>query len=200
MTGLSDPVILIVDPDVLNSTAVAALLHFQRYDVYSVETPQQALAAATELSVDMLICEQVVGHTNGVDLVRQIHGLSGREDVPAMFMTRHQAAGIERRVHSFGPAWHLKKPVDAKVLIELVEQTMLLPQVGPAVPDRPHFPMSRPAVGRQRDDQRKPSGGQIRVDAPIGVPVGVPISSIHVANPPHLPISTPITSIVPSTA
>ena len=200
MTGLSDPVILIVDPDVLNATAVAALLHLHRHDVYSVETSQQALAAAAELPVDMLICEQAVGHSSGVELVREIHGLRGREDVPAMFMTRHQPAGIERRVHSFGPAWHLKKPVDAKVLIELVEQTLLLPQVGPAVPDRPHFPVSRPAAGRQREGRRRAGNGQVRVDPPVGVPVGVPISSIHVVQPPHLPISTPITSIVPSTA
>jgi len=52
-----------------------------------------------------------------------------KSDLPVMYVSTGQSSGVIRRVHDFGAAFHLKKPIDEPVMIELVGKALWMPHL-----------------------------------------------------------------------
>jgi len=156
MNRLTDPVILIVDPDAISATGTRAVLQYQKYDVHAAENLAGAIQLARALPLDLLICDEQIDGRGGLDCVDVIHQIPDCRDCPVMFISKHQQAGVIRRRHDFGAAYHLKKPLDAVTLLELIDRVLWLPMTQAPVA-QPHF---RPAAaeadaGRTESPARK---------------------------------------------
>lgn len=128
---LSHPraVILIIDPDPLTLTAVAAVLDMQGYECHCARDVEAATKAAQSLPLDLIICDVHVQGHSGLELCRQLRGLPGLNDVSLMFVSSSQLPDIVRRTHDAGAAYYLRKPFDPDVLIELVNKALWMPHL-----------------------------------------------------------------------
>ena len=123
------PVILVVDPDALTLTAMAASLHLSGYECICAQDSEAALKAASSESLDLLICDLNVDGNQGLEVSLQIRNLPNMSDVPVMFVSAHQTPDIIRRTHDAGGAYYLRKPFDPEVMLELVDKALWMPHL-----------------------------------------------------------------------
>lgn len=129
MTKLTDPVILVIDSDPISIAATRTALDCQRYKVHTAQDDESALELSANLNLDLVITDLRVGDKSGTELIQEIREIPGRSDVPVMFASASQAPGVIRRTHEFGAAFHLRKPFDPFVLLELVEKALWMPHL-----------------------------------------------------------------------
>ena len=129
MTKLTDPIILVIDSDPITIASTRSVLDCQRYRVHTAQDPDSALELSAHLNLDLVITDIRVGDRDGTELIQEIRELPGRSDVPVMFACASQAPGVIRRTHEFGAAFHLRKPFDPFVLLELVERALWMPHL-----------------------------------------------------------------------
>jgi DNA-binding response OmpR family regulator len=122
-------VILIVDPDPLTLTGVAAVLDMQGYECHCARDSEAARKAAATLSLDLIICDVNVRGESGLQLCHELRQLAGQSDVPLMFVSTSQLPDIVRRTHEAGGTYYLRKPFDPDVLVELVSKALWLPHL-----------------------------------------------------------------------
>ncbi len=143
MESLISGVILIIDPNPINWTATQRLLDCQGYDVCRARDINSAIGLALRFKLGLIVCNDRVGDSPGPELVHRIlqNHTNGRTAV--MFTSKNQSAGVILRCHGFGPAMHLKQPVDPAVLLELVERMLGVPHNVPAPRSNRPVDMSR---------------------------------------------------------
>ncbi|MBM4001127.1 MAG: response regulator [Planctomycetes bacterium] len=129
MTANRQAVILIIDPDPLTMTAVAAVLDMQGYECHCARDTTAARKAASELPLDLILCDVNLNGLSGLELCRELRTMPGLEDVPLMFVSSSQLPDIVRRTHDAGGAYYLRKPFDPDVLIELVNKALWMPHL-----------------------------------------------------------------------
>ncbi len=129
MSQLSDPVILVVDADPITLASVRTALDCRSYEVHTAQDEDSALELARHLELDLVIVDALVGATPGEEILIQIRRIPGREDVPVMFSASNQLPDVIRRAHEFGAAFHVRKPVDPRVLLELVSKALWMPHL-----------------------------------------------------------------------
>ncbi len=129
MTKLTDPVILVIDFDPISIATTRAILDCQKYKVHTAQDSNSAMVLAAGLNLDLVITDIRIGDRNGTELIQEIRAIPGRSDVPVMFASASQAPGVIRRTHEFGAAFHLRKPFDPFVLLELVERALWMPHL-----------------------------------------------------------------------
>ena len=123
------PVILIIDPDPIMLTGVAAVLNMQGHECHCASDETAALKAADDLPLDLIICDVNIHGKSGIELCNRIKDECGHSDVPVMFVSGTQVADIVRRAHDAGGAYYLRKPYDPDVLIELVDKALWMPHL-----------------------------------------------------------------------
>ena len=140
MTVPAKPTILVVDDDVDELAQATQILNPRDYEVVSSTDFESAIAKAGAYEIDLLLCDRAMSRRQaGRDLVAEILLLPNCGDVPVIFSSSGQAAGVIRRQHVFGGAYHVKKPFDSMVLIALVERTLWMPRLVETHLNRPHF-------------------------------------------------------------
>ena len=122
-------VILIVDPDPLTLTGMAATLDMAGYECHCARDPEAAIKAARSLTLDLIICDLNIGGESGLALSQELVREHDGSDVPVMFVSTSQAPDIVRRVHEAGGAYYLRKPFDPDVLVELVGKALWMPHL-----------------------------------------------------------------------
>jgi DNA-binding response OmpR family regulator len=122
-------VILIVDPDPLTLTGIAATLDMAGYECHCARDAEAAIKAARSLNLDLIICDLNVGGENGLALSQELCREHSSPDVPVMFVSSSQAPDVVRRVHEAGGAYYLRKPFDPDVLVELVGKALWMPHL-----------------------------------------------------------------------
>lgn len=142
MKGLSNPVILLIDADPLSLTGIAATLHSRDYEVHCAADRTAAYKAAGALVLDLILCDTSLRGEDGVELVSELHRLPERSDVPAMFLSAAQLPDVILRSHRHGSSYHLRKPIDTRLLLDLVEKALWMPHLVKSHINRPHIPMS----------------------------------------------------------
>ena len=154
MNNLTEPVVLVVDNDPLICHQLIAILNAHGFATYTAGDLYSAVAAANRVPLDLIICQSELEPISGEQVVHVIRQCPGRSDVPVIFTSSSQSCDVIRRMHKFGAAFHLKRPVDAQVLIELADQALWMPHLvrqhlHQPLNSSPHFP---------------------RVDVPTGLP------------------------------
>jgi CheY-like chemotaxis protein len=127
--SVSQPSILVVDPDTVSLLTIATVLDAREYAVKTACSLEQALDALEGHPLDLVITETRLEKHSGEELVHQLHSISDYSDVPVMFLTANQSCDVVRRNHTSGAAFHLKKPIDAEVLFQLVDKALWMPHL-----------------------------------------------------------------------
>lgn len=141
MKGLSNPVILVIDSDALTMTATAATLHTRNFEVHCARDREAAIKAGRSLSLDLIISDVNLRGVDGVALVEELRELPDCCDVPVMFISATQLPDVISRSHKHGSSFHLRKPFDPKVMLDLVEKALWMPHLVKSHINRPHIPM-----------------------------------------------------------
>lgn len=139
MSGPRCAVILVVDADPVSLTATAAVLQGSDYEVHGAESPEAARQCARDNELDLIICDLDVAGVDGYSIVQEILGIPGRGDVPVMYSSACQRPPVIRKSHMRGAVYHLRKPFDPQVLIELTERALGMPHLVYTHLSLPHF-------------------------------------------------------------
>jgi len=142
MKGLTSPVILLIDSDPLSMTGIAASLYARQYEVHCAGDCAAAMKAAETLDLDLIICDTNLRGEDGVALVGRLHQIPDRADVPVMYLSSAQLPDVILRTHRHGSSYHLRKPFDSNLLLDLVEKALWMPHLVKSHINRPHIPLS----------------------------------------------------------
>ena len=143
MSRIPQATILVVDTDPESLFSIASLLIAQEHHVLTANSHFTAMAVASQTTLDLLITDTRLGDSSGIELTRMIRQHEEKSDLPVMYVSAAQTSGVIRRKHDFGAAFHLKKPIDGPVMIELVERALWMPhlirnQIEQRTMKRPH--------------------------------------------------------------
>lgn len=141
MKGLTVPVILVIDSDPLSMTGIAASLYARQYEVHCAGDCAAAMKAAETLALDLIICDTNLRGEDGIALVDRMHQLPDRADVPVMYLSSAQLPDVILRTHRHGSSYHLRKPFDSNLLIDLAEKALWMPHLVKSHINRPHIPL-----------------------------------------------------------
>jgi CheY-like chemotaxis protein len=134
MRHLEQASILVVDFDVETLYSIASLLLSQDHRVLTARDSSTAYQIGANEELDLLITDlrigaKGVGEESGLHLASSIKASPSKCDLPVMFTSANQAPGVIRRNHAFGTSFHVRKPIDTDVILELVEQALWLPHL-----------------------------------------------------------------------
>lgn len=129
MHGFERAVILVVDSDPVALAASAEVLDSADYQVHCASCRDSALVVACSCDLDLILCDLDVGGIEGYALVDEIRRIPDRSDVPAIYSSACQQTPIIRKSCPDGGAYHLRKPFDPQVLLELTEKSLWLPHL-----------------------------------------------------------------------
>lgn len=121
------PQVLLVDDEVEILHETAAVLVAAGYRCHPCSTPEAAVELAQATTPDLILTDMSLGSCNGVQLCEEIRQRAELRDVPVMFLSASQIPDIIRRHNSVGSAYYLRKPIDAVVLVELIEHVLCAP-------------------------------------------------------------------------
>ena len=143
MNTIDKPVVLVIDPDPLTLTALAAMLDSAQFRVFCARDRSAAIKGASQLSLDLIICDEGIDNSRGEEMIASLRALPDRHDVPIMYMSERQLPDIISRNHEFGASYHIKKPLEPNSLMELINKALLeLPLINDKIKShskRPHF-------------------------------------------------------------
>ena len=113
---------LVVD-DVSDVTEMlSVLLTHAGYQVVSASSARSALEAVHKHHFDVIISDIGMPEMNGYQLAREIRQLPDYSTVPMVAVTGYSMFDDKQRSLSAGFNAHLTKPIDPKVLLDLIEQ------------------------------------------------------------------------------
>lgn len=139
---------LVIDCDPFSRSTIQTALSSASFDVYAVDTREAARNCVRQRRVDLILADLFVEDEPGESLVRELLEMPAMEDVPVMFLAARQVPDVIRRTYGPSGAYHLRKPVDPTVLINLATITLAAPHplggrrtLGHELPAAPHgFP------------------------------------------------------------
>lgn len=129
MSSYSQASILVADSNAETLFSIAAILIAQDYQVQIAGCASHAIDLAREKSLDLLIADTRLSDSTGIELIETIRQLDDHADLPVVFVTANQSPDVIRRSHEMGAAYHLKKPLDAALLCEIVDKAMWVPHL-----------------------------------------------------------------------
>ena len=113
---------LVVD-DVSDVTEMlSVLLTHAGYDVVTALSARVALEAVSKQKFDVIISDIGMPEMNGYQLAREVRMLPGYESVPMIAVTGYSMFDDKQRSLNAGFTAHLTKPIEPRVLLDLIEQ------------------------------------------------------------------------------
>ena len=152
MNALDKPVVLVIDPDPLTLTAIAAMLDSAQFKVFCARDREAAIKGATKLPLDLIICDESIDDMRGEEVIAQLRRIPDRHDVPIMYMSHRQLPDIISRNTEAGASYHIKKPLEPAHLMETIDKALFeLPLINHQIKNKlkkPHFPVqaATPAI------------------------------------------------------
>lgn len=112
---------LVVDdvPDVTDMLSV--LLMHAGWEVVTAASATAALAAARESQFDIVISDIGMPTMNGYELARTLRAQPGYENVPMVAVTGYSMFDDRERSLAAGFNAHLTKPIEPRVLLDLID-------------------------------------------------------------------------------
>ena len=126
--GNQRPLILVIDDQREVLDEVTAVLSGANLDCRCCTTSEEAFTAVQTTTPDLILCDINLHGESGLELYERIRQQPGLENVPVMFLSSAQLPDIIRRNYSAGSTYSLRKPFDAAVLIELIDQSLGVPE------------------------------------------------------------------------
>jgi CheY-like chemotaxis protein len=85
-----------------------------------------AAEAVRRARPDLIISDINLAGYDGLTICEQLKHDAGLDHVPVMFLSAAQAVDVMRRSNTVGGTYYLRKPFDARVLLELVARALPL--------------------------------------------------------------------------
>lgn len=122
------PLVLVVDDDREVRDKVTAALSGAKFACRCCATAEEATMTAETTPPDLILCNVNLHGESGLETCQRIKRQPGLEGVPVMFLSGTQLPDIIRRSDAAGGIYCLRKPFDAQVLVELIDQALGVPQ------------------------------------------------------------------------
>ena len=122
------PLVLVVDEDRELCDKVTAALSGAKFACRCCATAEEATTIAETTPPDLIVCNVNLQGESGLETCQRIKRQRGLEGVPVMFLSGTQLPDIIRRSDAAGGIYCLRKPFDAHVLTELIDQALGVPQ------------------------------------------------------------------------
>ncbi len=110
------PLVLVVDDDLLMRRMLSYALAREGYRIEEAENGQEAVAAFTQLSPDVMLMDAVMPKLNGFDACRQIRALPGGKSIPILIVTSLDDDDSVSQAFEAGASDFITKPIHWAVL------------------------------------------------------------------------------------
>ena len=114
--------ILIIDDEELIIKSLSKLLEKSGYEVFIAKNGQDAIVMAEEADFDLILADIKMPGINGVETVREIHKIKGRNKVPTIFITGYADEISEKEAQKLSPEAYLYKPFDMNELMQKIKK------------------------------------------------------------------------------
>ncbi len=114
--------LLIVDDDTATGNALASLLRLEGAQVWATNSGEQALVAAAEHPLDVVLTDLDMPGMDGYTLLRRLRQLAAMEAVPVVALTGFCRKDDVRRTLAAGFAAQIVKPVRIDALLDLIRR------------------------------------------------------------------------------
>jgi response regulator RpfG family c-di-GMP phosphodiesterase len=119
--------VLLVDPDVEETTVLELALIEKRYDVHIARAIDEALRFVEAGEIDVVVSEMVLDSGTGFELLTKIRGLPGGETIPFVFLSGESDGPKVAEALDAGAIDYLFKPLATQVVVaklrRLLEQS-----------------------------------------------------------------------------
>jgi two-component system, cell cycle response regulator DivK len=114
--------IMVVEDNDLNRKLFCDVLKAQGFEVEPIADGNVALAAAREVSPDLIIMDIQLPGISGIDLIAAAKNEAGLKDIPVLAVTAFAGKGDEERIREAGAAGYLSKPVSIIPFMNAVKE------------------------------------------------------------------------------
>jgi CheY-like chemotaxis protein len=119
-----DPMILVIEDNPYTRKVVKTALEARGWGVVVAETGQEGIEKMAEERPDLVLQDLMLPDIDGLELVKILRSLPGREDVPILafssFLTKLEAARNEP--NSF--QGYIAKPIEPSALVAIVSEEL----------------------------------------------------------------------------
>jgi len=119
----SQTVVLVIDDETASLNQIASILEGAGHACQCAQDAATAHECIERFTPDLIISDMNLAGHSGLILCEQLKQHFGLIDVPVMFLSASQGPDIIRRSHVDGGTYHLRKPFDPTVLLELIGRT-----------------------------------------------------------------------------
>lgn len=119
--------ILIVEDDMINRTAIQAILQKAGYQTTSAETGEEALRKLSDTRFSLILMDIQLPVMDGVEATKAIRsGKAGKrnKDIPIVAMTAYAMSGDRETFISAGMNEYMSKPIDAPKLLKVISSLL----------------------------------------------------------------------------
>jgi DNA-binding NtrC family response regulator len=115
--------ILAVDDESGILSTITRVLNRERYEIDAVSTPDEALELARNRTYDVFLCDMLMPHVSGVDLLRMVRSYA--PELPVVIMSGYACLETEEKCLASGATVFLGKPFTPQELLEAVKRAMI---------------------------------------------------------------------------
>lgn len=125
----SSATILVVDRSPITLIATAGILDAQGYTCICAGSHEAAEKAVVQESFDAIVIDVGDDAEAALALIARVRQANGAADLPAVMVADGRWAGLQQRSEALGAARCLFKPIDPNVLLDIVHQSLWMPQL-----------------------------------------------------------------------
>jgi CheY-like chemotaxis protein len=119
---MSDEPILVVDDNPMNLTLLQAMLTARGYAVRTAGGGQEALVTLEQTRPRLILMDLQMPGIDGFELTRRLKADITMREIPIIAVTAFAMSGDEARARAAGCDDYVSKPIDRRLLYQLVEK------------------------------------------------------------------------------
>ncbi|MEP0392328.1 MAG: response regulator [Erythrobacter sp.] len=116
--------IMVVEDNDLNRKLFCDVLKAQGFEVDPIADGNAVLAAAREITPDLIIMDIQLPGVSGVDLIEAAKKEASLQNIPVLAVTAFAAKGDEDKIREAGAAGYLSKPVSIIPFMNAVKELL----------------------------------------------------------------------------
>jgi len=120
-------VILVIDPDPLMLTGMAAVLHTQGYECHCARDAEAARKAVDTLPLDLIICDISISGRSDANLCHELMATAATQGVPMIILAAEGSVCDSEGLLS--KSFVLRRPFEPQMLIDEVANALWMPHL-----------------------------------------------------------------------
>jgi CheY-like chemotaxis protein len=122
-------VVLAIDDDPATIADLVRILGAGGYSCHCCRDMASAAEQFAAVRPNLIIADLGLAGPNGRLLSEALHGASGFDEAPRMFLAQSHGADVVHRPGPRGGVYYVRKPLNVVVLLELVDKALWKPQI-----------------------------------------------------------------------